>query len=194
MKLRSMKDIQILQRGAKFKTTPYLLIDKKNLLENCRAFNSAFPSTQIYYSVKDNSHPDILTVLLQEGINFDVASWGEVEYLRNLNVPPERIILCATTKIPEHIRLAHEFGIRVFAFDSRIELEKISQLAPRSKVVARLIVKNTGSEWPLEKKFGLTDDETLEFMPIAKKIGLATWGSPFMWVHKTPDLLHGEML
>lgn len=179
MQLRTMKEIRALEKNIPNKKTPYLLMDLENLREKSKAFQSAFPKTIIYYALKANPQPDILKIFFQESIHFDVASWGEIEYLRALGIPADKIIFSAPTKIPEHIQLAFNYGVRSFAFDSRLELEKISRLAPSSKVIARLIVKNTGSEWPLEKKFGMDGDETIELMVEAKRSGLVPWGITF---------------
>lgn len=179
MKLRSLQEIHSLQKKVQNKKTPYLILDLENVKSNVHAFQAAFPNTTIFYAVKANSNPDILEIMDQEKIEFDVASWGEVEYLRKLGVNSGRIVFSAPTKISEHIRLAYESGVKLFAFDSKLELEKINRLAPGSKVIARLIVKNTGSEWPLERKFGMHDDECFELMNLAKPLGLIPWGITF---------------
>lgn len=159
--------------------TPFLFIDKDILKENIIRFKKSFQNNPIYYSVKANSTREILSILAKESLNFDVASWEEIKLLKEIDISPKRIVFSAPTKLPRDIKKAHDFGVKTYAFDSKMELEKLSHFAPRSKVIGRLIVENTGSEWPLVRKFGLTNTEMLDFMPLAQKMGLIPYGLSF---------------
>lgn len=159
--------------------TPYLFIDKDILKENVKRFMSSLPDSSIYYSVKANNTPEVLSILKKEGVNFDVASWEEIKILKKLGVGPNRMVFSAPTKIPRDIKNAYDFGITTYAFDSRMEVEKLSTIAPGSQVIARLIVDNTGSEWPLIRKFGLTNEEAITYMSYAKEKGLVPFGLSF---------------
>lgn len=159
--------------------TPYLLIDEARLRETCRSFRKNFPGAGIYFSVKANNDPRVLTVMLEEGLGFDIASAAELDQLAALRVPAKKIIFCAPTKIPSHIARAAAYGVRSFAFDSSAELEKLAELAPGAQVLARLTVDNRGADWPLERKFGMSPDETLELMSYARSLGLQPYGLTF---------------
>lgn len=160
-------------------TTPYVIYDTALLHSNCKDFKTLFKPHPIFFSVKANSTPSILRIVKDEELNFDVASWEEVKILKSINVPAKRIIFSAPTKIPSDIKRAYAYGIRVFAFDSKEELDKLAKLAPNSEVFARLAVDNEGSEWPLVRKFGLTNEEALEYIPYATKLGLNPIGFTF---------------
>ncbi len=159
--------------------TPFLLLDRNTLFRASREYLKQFKQAEVYYSVKANSHRYILETLKDAGIKFDIASGVELDYLLESGVDPEQIIFSAPTKIPEHIEYTYKKGINVFAFDSKLELEKLAKLAPGSNVVARATVPNTGSEWPLDKKFGLDDADVVPLMVYAKDLGLVPYGLTF---------------
>ena len=179
MTLYTLNEIHHLLNCLPPQETPFLLLDTERLRQNARQFQAAFPDAQVYFSVKANNHPQVLSLFADEGINFDVASWGEVQLLAALKIPPERIIFSAPTKIPRHIEWAYQFGIRAFAFDSRLEIEKLARLAPGAQVIARIAVDNEGSYWPLERKFGLQPEQAVEYMLLAASHGLKPLGLTF---------------
>lgn len=179
MSLYTLDEIHRLLAGARMEETPFLLLDENRLRENARRFKAAFPGGRIFFSVKANNHPQVLRLFAEEGIDFDVASWGEIEYLAAIGIPAERMIFSAPTKIPRHIEQAYRFGVRVFAFDSALEVEKLARLAPGSLLMARMAVDNEGSFWPLERKFGIQPDEALHLFDTAVKLGLKPYGLTF---------------
>jgi ornithine decarboxylase len=159
--------------------TPYFLLNLEQLRLNCRKFRHSFPGAEIYYAMKANNAPAVLQTVFEEGLNFDVASWGEIEMLKKLGVPPERMMFGAPSKIPRHIWQAYRFGVRRFAFDSQMELDKLAELAPRAQILARMIVKNEGSKWPLERKFGIAAQEAHDLFLYARQMGLEPYGLTF---------------
>ena len=179
MKLHNLKEIQAVLRGQEPIETPFLWMDANVLRENSRLFASEFGTENVYFAVKANNTPEVLAILAEEGLHFDVASSGEIEILKSLGVAPERLVFSAPIKLPRDIAMAHQYGIRTFAFDSRMELEKLAELAPGCQVNARMVVANTGSEWPLENKFGLTESEVLDLMLYAVSLGLKPFGLAF---------------
>jgi ornithine decarboxylase len=58
-------------------------------------------------------------------------------------------------------------------------VESLSRFAPGSKLVVRLTVINTGSEWPLERKFGVNISEAVKLLEKARALGLMPWGLSF---------------
>jgi ornithine decarboxylase len=179
MKLHDLTEIQAILRGQEPIETPFLWMDADVLRENSRLFAREFGAENVYFAVKANNTPDVLAILAEEGLHFDVASSGEFEILKSLGVAPERLVFSAPTKLPKDIALAYQYGIRTFAFDSPMELEKLAELAPGCQVNARMVVSNAGSEWPLEHKFGLTGAEALDLMVYAVSLGLKPYGLAF---------------
>lgn len=179
MKLHTLEEIYQAVPLEKYQQTPFLWMDATVLRANSQLFRREFGEDNIYFSVKANNTPEVLATLAEEGMHFDVASAGEINVLKDLGVAPERLVFSAPTKIPADIKMAYEYGIRTFAFDSRLELEKLAELAPGCQVNARVAVSNTGSKWPLEYKFGITGSEVLELVPYAVSLGLKPFGLAF---------------
>jgi ornithine decarboxylase len=179
MKLHSLEEIRSVITEDAAVETPILWMDADVLRANSRLFRREFGAENVYFSVKANNTPEVLAILADEGVHFDVASAGEIAILQKLGVAPERLVFSAPTKLPRDIIMAYEYGIRTFAFDSRMELQKLAELAPGCQVNARMVVPNTGSEWPLEHKFGLNEAEVLDLMPYALSLGLQPFGLAF---------------
>jgi len=70
-------------------------------------------------------------------------------------------------------------NVEVIAFDSTYEVDKILTYAPNSKLVLRLVVSNEGSDWPLTKKFGVTEEEATTLLKYAKSKGVKVIGLTF---------------
>ncbi|MGH6685013.1 MAG: ornithine decarboxylase, partial [Pseudolabrys sp.] len=58
---------------------PCLVLDLDVVHDNYGAFARTLPDTKVYYAVKANPHPEILSLLARLGSSFDVASVPEAE-------------------------------------------------------------------------------------------------------------------
>ena len=67
----------------------------------------------------------------------------------------------------------------MYAFNSAEELEKLARHAPGSRVYCRILVGNTGADWPLSRKFGTTVATARELMLRAGELGLDPYGLSF---------------
>lgn len=175
----TIEDIQQLIQTAPQQETPFLILDGRLLRANARRFRSAFPNGQVCFAVKANNDPRVLKIFHEEGLHFDVASWGEIQTLAELGVPPDHMVFSAPTKLPRDIAQAYEYGVCRFAFDTPIELEKLARLAPGAKVIGRVTVDNNGSHWPLERKFGIEVGQEVEHFLHARRLGLIPYGMTF---------------
>lgn len=156
--------------------TPALLMDKSLIKARYEEFRACFSQARVYYAVKSNPHPSIITLLHGLGCDFEVSSLGELERLLSMGIPSQRIAVGNPVKAPSLIKLAYQSGIDLTAFDSYSEIEKLTALAPGTKVGVRLTVPNDGSEWPLTKKFGVESDQAVELLVQARKSGLKPVG------------------
>lgn len=159
--------------------TPFLVIYGDKIKENYINIVKAFNFASVYYAIKANYDPGIMKILNSIDAKFEVGSQGELDKVRKLSVPPSRIIVSNPLKEPRFISEAYNYGLDVFAFDSMYELDKLSKLAPKSKVFVRLEVSNKGSDWPLSGKFGVKAHAALELMEHAKQMGLNPYGIIF---------------
>ena len=51
-----------------------------------------------------------------------------------------------------YVQRAYALGIRLYAFDSVAELEKLAQHAPGSNIFVRILTSGEGADWPLSRK------------------------------------------
>lgn len=160
-------------------STPILIVKKQSLEKSCASFAKSFPLSRIFYSIKANSDKRVLEIVSRAGLDFDIATSGELKMLKELGVMANRIIYSAPTKLSNDIREAYEYGVNLFAFDSEIEVDKLTKFAPGSQVVLRLVVDNEGSEWPLARKFGVEGDEVIKLSRYAESKGLHVAGLTF---------------
>ncbi len=159
--------------------TPFLLIDGDVVREKLSIIGSKIKNSKVFYAIKALPEPSVVKLINSTKAGFEIASQGELSLLKELRVSPERIISSNPVKSIPFIKDAYSYGIRLFAFDSETELEKMSLYAPESRVYIRLSVPNEGSDWPLSKKFGVEPDRALKLLIMAKEKGLQPAGITF---------------
>jgi len=159
--------------------TPYLIVDLDVVENNYRALRRTLPLAQVYYAVKAGPAPEVVKRLVTLGSSFDVASPAEVELVLDAGATADRISFGNTIKKEEDVKWAYDYGVRMFAFDSEAELEKLARSAPGSKVFCRLLVSCEGADWPLSRKFGCEIPMARDLLIKAKKLGLEPYGVSF---------------
>ncbi len=159
--------------------TPCLVLDIDRVEDNFRALRDALPLARIYYAVKANPAPQVLERLVGLSSCFDAASIEEVRSCLDAGAKPEAISFGNTIKKVSAIRQAHEYGVSMFAFDCREELQKLARHAPGARVYCRILVENEGADWPLSRKFGTSIENARELMVAAGEMGLDPYGLSF---------------
>jgi ornithine decarboxylase len=158
---------------------PCVVIDLEVVRENYLAFAKALPDTRVFYAVKANPAPEILRLLADLGSSFDTASAGEIEMVLAAGATADRISFGNTIKRERDIARAYEQGVRLFAADSEVEVEKIARAAPGSRVFCRILCDGTGAEWPLSRKFGCVPEMAPRVLEHAHRLGLVAHGISF---------------
>src|SRR5215831_457369 len=139
---------------------PCLVVDLDVVRENYRAFAKALPDSRVFYAVKANPAPELLALLASLGSCFDTASVAEIKKERD-------------------VARAYALGVRLFAVDSKAEVEKIARAAPGAKVFCRFLFDCAGAEWPLSRKFGCDTAMAVEVLEHAHRLGLIAHGVSF---------------
>ena len=158
---------------------PILVIDLDMVEHAYTSLQRALPLAKIYYAIKANPAPEVIQRLAPLGCYFDTASQGEIDLCLSLGVSPDRIGYGNTIKKKGEIAHAYARGVRLFAFDSQAELEKLAEAAPGSQVFCRVLVDCAGADWPLSKKFGCTPRLAVELLTRARDLGLDPCGISF---------------
>ena len=158
---------------------PFLVLDLDEVKKRYLALAAEMPFADIYYAVKANPARPILSLLAGLGSCFDCASPREVRDVLDLGVAPSRISYGNTIKKDADIRTVTDLGIDLFAFDCEEELEKLARLSPGARVFCRIVVDNTGADWPLSRKFGCAPEQAVDLMLMARDRGLVPYGLSF---------------
>jgi ornithine decarboxylase len=173
--------------------TPYLAIDLDIVADNYQALTTQLSTTQIYYAVKANPAPEILELLVKLGSRFDTASIPEIEQCLQAGALPEQLCFGNTIKKAKDIATAYQLGIRLFAFDSLQELEKIAVHAPNSRVYCRLLMECEGAEWPLSRKFGCELEMAKDLLLHSVSLNLQPYGVSFHVGSQQLDIQQWDM-
>lgn len=159
--------------------TPFFLFSKKAINHNIKDFKKWFPGASIQYAMKANAESRALKAIEKAGAGFEVASKYELNMLKKIKTPAEKIIYGTSVKPVSHIKEFFEYGVTVFAFDSFSELEKIASVAPGAKVYVRIVVNDKGSVFKFSEKFGTEKENAVLFLERAKSLGLQPYGISF---------------
>jgi ornithine decarboxylase len=158
--------------------TPFLALDLDELRRRYQRFVSVLP-VQPFYAVKCNSSEEVLRTLAAQGAGFEIASVGELALLQDVGVDPVGVLYSNTVKPAGHIAGAAERGVWRFAVDAEGELEKIARHAPGSAVYVRVRVDDSGSVFPLSRKFGAEAHHARALLLQARNLGLRPYGLTF---------------
>jgi ornithine decarboxylase len=158
---------------------PCLVVDLDVVRDNYAAFAKALPDSRVFYAVKANPAPELLSLLVSLGSCFDTASVAEIEMVLAAGATADRVSYGNTIKKERDIARAFALGVRLFAVDCTAEVEKIGRAAPGAKVFCRILSDCVGAEWPLSRKFGCEPAMAVEVLDHALKLGLEPHGVSF---------------
>jgi ornithine decarboxylase len=170
-----------LQSIARRHGTPVVVIDHDIIRRNYAAFRKHLPKVQVYYAVKANPAPEIVSTLYRAGGSFDVASLPEFmlvyENIKRLGARErqdfiwDKIVYANPIKPKETLQALDKYKPLV-TYDNRAELAKIRRFAPHAGLALRLRVPNTGSMVELSSKFGCDPGEAVDLIEEAFDAGL----------------------
>src|SRR5690348_8076473 len=113
--------------------TPLYVYDEATIRARCRAFRRAFaqrwPASAVAYAGKAYLSPALCHILLEEGLELDAVSAGEVGLSVASGYPAERIHLHGNYKPRAELAAALDAGVGRIVVDSLEELERIEALA-----------------------------------------------------------------
>ena len=119
--------------------TPLYVYNESILRERMRQMQGLIRSVPFTanYSIKTNSNLTLLRIALDEGMNADAMSPGEIEFLLRAGFPENSIFYVANNVSNEELLFAIERGIMT-SLDSVSQLERFGQLNPNGKCALRL--------------------------------------------------------
>jgi len=153
---------------------PVYLFDRDHLAQRARRFQTEFPGT-VAYAVKANTRRRVLSTLIESGIrDFDVASIFEI---RSLTAISSNLVLHFNNPVKSAaaIRSAyHDYGVRSFALDDAVELEKILHAcgqAAELMLSVRFKLDRHQAAYDFGSKFGATPEPAIALLRSIQKSG-----------------------
>ncbi len=114
---------------AKGTDRPFYFYDRSAIKTNWVNLLEALPKdTAIYYSLKANSHPEILKTLVGLGACADIASEGELRAALQAGFQPQQIEFTGPGKTHSELRAACEIGIGTIVVESIQELVALNEV------------------------------------------------------------------
>src|ERR1700692_3808008 len=168
--------------------TPCLVVDLDVVAEAYELLCRYLSIAGVYYAVKATPAPEIVSMLAGKGANFDVASPAEIALCLGNGAAAERLSFGNTIKKERDIAFAYDCRVRLFAFDSAGDLEKLARQAPGARVFCRILVSCEGADWPLSRKFGCTPEMAVKLLDRARRLGLDPYGVSFHVGSQQTDL------
>jgi ornithine decarboxylase len=160
-------------------STPFVRLDPRVVRQRFTELTAALPGTAIHYAVKANPHPAVLSLLVEAGSHFDVASPAEVVACLDSGATADQLLYSNPIKRRTDLQAAYDLGVRLYVVDCLPELLKMAQVAPRAQVLCRLLTSGSGSDWPLSRKFGCGPDDCMDILATAAGLGMDVAGVAF---------------
>ena len=154
------------------KGSPLYVVDTELLKARSRKFRDTFwdffRDISVYYALKSNSHPVVAKTLLKTGLGLDVSSG--VELSQALAYGATDIIFSGPGKCSNELELAASNSLCVTVMiDSFGELDRLEQIAARSRTPIRAGVRLTTDENGIWRKFGIPLTQLSVFWDQAEK-------------------------
>ncbi len=87
------------------------------------------PGAGVYYSLKANPHPEIVSMLHELGCDSEVSSSGEADVALDAGVPAARVLMTGPGKTAVTLAHALDRGVRRYSVDSPTDLARLERLA-----------------------------------------------------------------
>jgi diaminopimelate decarboxylase len=151
--------------------SPLYVIDCETLKARAKRFHNTFsavlPDIRVYYALKCNSHPEIISSLVREGFGLDVSSGLELKSA--INCGAQDIIFSGPGKQADELKLAVENADRVTVLlDSFGELERLEKIARQSQIKIMAGIRLTTEESGIWRKFGIPLSRLQDFFEEAQ--------------------------
>lgn len=158
--------------------TTFYIVDLNKIEERFRLWKQHLPDISPFYAVKCNPDPMIIRILSKLGCGFDCASKEEIISVQNVSEDAD-IIYANPCKEINQIQFARSCDVDLLTFDSECELHKIKLNHPKSDIILRIKVDDSGSLCRFNSKFGCGDEEIDKLIDICLMLNLNLVGVSF---------------
>lgn len=145
----SIAGIPVTDIARDFGTAAYV-VDEDDFRSRARAFRDDFTApfaavagADVYYAGKAFLCTAVARWIMEEGLNLDTCSGGELAVAQRVGFPAERVALHGNNKSVPELRQALEYGIGRIVVDSFDEIDRVARLASELGVTAPVMVRVT---------------------------------------------------
>lgn len=140
--------------------TPFYLFDEVTLRRCCqeftREFQSRYQNTKVIYACKAFINRTLASLLVEEGLGFDVVSGGELNIVAAAPAPTESLYFHGNNKSREELSRALELGVGRIVADNFYELGLLEDLVRRGGRRQKILLRLTPGIDPHTHKFTTT--------------------------------------
>jgi diaminopimelate decarboxylase len=112
--------------------TPLFAYDAGLMRRSYRSLRRAVSGlAEVYYSIKANPNPAVVSLFVEEGAGLEIASGAEFLRARAAGCPPERVVFAGPAKSPDELALTIEAGIGEIHLESYEEIEHVARIATK---------------------------------------------------------------
>ncbi|MEU1662143.1 type III PLP-dependent enzyme [Streptomyces sparsogenes] len=159
---------------------PAYVYDLAQVRRNHASLVAALPyGTGLYYSLKANPHPALLTELRARGTRAEVCSTGELDAALGAGWPAGELLYTGPGKSDAEVGYALGHGVRMFSVDSPHALDQLDRLAAGHGVTARCLLR-------------VNDDQPVPGQGLAMTGVASQFGADTAWVLAEPRRFAGR--
>jgi len=117
--------------------TPAIVVAEDALRQRARdylsAFRSRWPRCDVAFASKSFPCTAVARVMVEAGLNIDVAGGGEILTALKAGADPARILLHGNAKSDEELELAVERGIGLVVVDNFDDIDRLERIVPAGR-------------------------------------------------------------
>lgn len=126
--------------------TPLFVYDEDHIRSRCREAVAAFPDG-VAYATKAFLCTEMARLAVEEGMDLDVSTGGEIHVALAAGVPAERLIFHGNNKSTRELATAVEVGVGRIVIDSVPEIDRLEEVLQHRSKGARVMLRiNPGIE------------------------------------------------
>ncbi|ADB34083.1 diaminopimelate decarboxylase [Kribbella flavida DSM 17836] len=123
--------------------SPAYVLDEDDFRTRARAFRRAFKDMDVYYAGKAFLCTTVVRWVMEEGLNLDICSGGELAVALRAGADPSRLGFHGNNKSEQELARALDAGVGRIIVDSLFEIDRLVALAAERGVVAPVMVRVT---------------------------------------------------
>jgi diaminopimelate decarboxylase len=123
--------------------SPAYVLDEQDFRSRARAFREGFDGFDVFYAGKAFLCSTVVRWVMEEGLNLDVCSGGELAVALRAGADPTRIGFHGNNKSEAELAVALDNNVGRIVVDSFHEIDRLARLAGERQVTAKVMVRVT---------------------------------------------------